>query len=346
MVKNPYCVSVVVPTYKRPDMLVQCLTALLEQEFDATAYEVIIVDDAASDETRQMVTWWSERVRPRGKTLRYVAMTGRMHGPAAARNAGWRVAHGEIIAFTDDDCIPTSQWLRAGVEAFTPDVIGAAGRLIMPLRSTPTDYERNAAQLAHSEFITANCFYRRACLAAVGGFDERFSAAWREDTDLFFTLYKGSFATNALQGTEDKAVPIRGTFAYAPGAVVIHPIRPARWGISLSQQRKSMYNALLYKKHPELYRQKVQAAPPWRYYGIAGALLAWIGAILGKKQGLAFGAACLWMLLTGNFCLQRLRQTSRHPGHVAEMLVTSALIPPLAIFWRLRGAMKFRVWFL
>jgi hypothetical protein len=85
---------------------------------------------------------------------------------------------------------------------------------------------------------------------------------------------------------------------------------------------------------------------PWRYYGIVGALLVWMGAMLSRKQGLAFGAACLLMLLTGSFCLQRLRQTSRQPGHVAEMLVTSALIPPLAIFWRLRGAIKFRVWFL
>jgi len=68
--------------------------------------------------------------------------------------------------------------------------------------------------------------------------------------------------------------------------------------------------------------------------------------MLSRNQGLAFGAACLWMLLMGSFCLQRLRQTSRQPGHVAEMLVTSALIPPLAIFWRLRGAIKFRVWFL
>jgi hypothetical protein len=107
-----------------------------------------------------------------------------------------------------------------------------------------------------------------------------------------------------------------------------------------------MFNALLYKKHPDLYRQKVQASPPWRYYGIVGALLVCIGGMLGQQPYLAFGAACLWMLLTGCFCLQRLHKTSRQPGHVAEMLVTSALIPPLAIFWRLRGAMKFRVWFL
>src|SRR5207248_10767874 len=73
-------------------------------------------------------------------------------------------------------------------------------------------------------------------------------------------------------------------FVYAPDAEVIHPLRPARWGVSLSQQRKSMFNALLYKKHPVLYRQELQAAPPWHYYGIAGALLAVIGGLLGRKR--------------------------------------------------------------
>jgi len=107
-----------------------------------------------------------------------------------------------------------------------------------------------------------------------------------------------------------------------------------------------MFNALLYKKHPRLYRQRIQAAPPWPYYGILGALLAVIGGLLGRHERFAFAAACLWMFLTGRFCLQRLRRTSREPGHVAEMLVTSVLIPPLAIFWRIRGAIKFRVFFL
>src|SRR5207302_7535432 len=90
-------------------------------------------------------------------------------------------------------------------------------------------------------------------------------------------------------------------FVYAPGAVVMHPLRPARWGVSLSQQRKSMFNALLYKKHPVLYREKIQAAPPWHYYAIVGALLVVIVALLGRKQGLALGATCLWMFLTGRF---------------------------------------------
>jgi hypothetical protein len=46
--------------------------------------------------------------------------------------------------------------------------------------------------------------------------------------------------------------------------------------------------------------------------------------------------------MTGRFCVQRLKRTSKAPVHVAEMIVTSALIPPLAVFWRIVGAIKFR----
>ena len=327
-------VSVVIPTYKRPELLQRCLTALMTQDYAANAYEVIIVDDAACDETRQMVECLAERVSKCGNTLRYIPVSGN-HGPAIARNIGWRAAHSAIIAFTDDDCIPAPNWLRAGVRAFhkntgdNGEIAGVSGKIIVPLQGIPTDYERNAAHLSTSEFVTANCFYRRSCLEAVGGFDERFTAAWREDTDLFFALLNRNV-----------------TLVHEPNAIVVHPLRPAPWGVSLGQQRKSMFNALLYKKHAALYRQKVQATPPWHYYGILGSLFAAFGGSLCKSHRFAFIAACLWLLLTGRFCLYRLQRTSSTRSHRAEMIVTSLLIPPIAIFWRIRGAFKFRVWFL
>src|SRR5436305_2845378 len=94
--------SVVVPTYRRPDLLDRCLAALVAQDLGASAYEVIIADDAASEETRHQVEKWAARDLP---ALRYIAVRD-AHGPAAARNAGWRAAHGEVIAFTDDDTVP------------------------------------------------------------------------------------------------------------------------------------------------------------------------------------------------------------------------------------------------
>ena len=323
-------VSVVVPTYKRPELLARCLDALLAQDFEAKDYEIIIADDASCADTRQQVTLIAEKTREQGHTVFYIPVSSPgAHGPAAARNVGWRAARGEIIAFTDDDCIPQKQWLKAGVVAMVEGVAGAAGQLIVPLEGVPTDYEYNAARLGKNDFVTANCFYRRDALLEVGGFDECFTAAWREDTDLVFTLL--------ARGAK---------FTTAPDAMVIHPVRPAQWGISIRQQRKSMFNALLYKKHPALYRQKIQATPPWCYYiTVCAALVALIGAISGAEL-LALAGLMLWPGLTARFCLQRLRHTSRTPRHIAEMIVTSIVIPPLAIFWRLYGAVKFRVFFL
>lgn len=322
------CVSVVVPTCKRPALLSRCLEALLAQDFVPADYEVIVVDDAACAETRHLVDHRAKRAERCGHTVRYIPVMC-SHGPAAARNIGWQAARGEVIAFTDDDCIPTSQWLKAGLAALADGVVGVAGRIIVPLTGMPTDYEYNASYLAQCEFATANCFYRRSALMGVGGFDERFTAPWREDSDLIFTLLEcGAKCTKA------------------PDAIVIHPVRPARWGVSIYQQRKSMFNALLYKKHPALYRQKIQAAPPWHYYCIIGALLVvLVGATTGSGLVALVGLG-LWVYLTGRFCVQRLLHTSRAPRHVVEMIVTSVIIPPLAIFWRLRGAIKFRIFFL
>lgn len=346
MTDTTYRVSVVVPTFRRPELLNKCLAALTTQDLDPTCYEILIVDDANSPETRKQVECWSERLRedagqmpgtsaeedglrelPRGHTIRYLPVI-HSHGPAAARNLGWRAARGGIIAFTDDDCLPSPCWLKAGVSAFRDGVVGVCGKILVPLSSIPTDYEHNAGRLAYSRFVTANCFYRRSALEAIGGFDERFAVAWREDTDLMFSLLESG-----------------AKLLYIPEALVVHPIRPVPWGISLRQQRKSMYNALLYKKHSGLYRQRIQSSPPWHYYCIVSALLIVLVTALSAFWIPAIFALGAWVTLTGRFCVQRLRHTSHMPHHILEMVVTSMAIPPLAIFWRLYGAIRFRVFF-
>lgn len=106
-------------------------------------------------------------------------------GPGAARNVGWRAAQAQVIAFTDDDTVPGRDWLREGLGAFSPGAMGVWGRVIVLLSAAPSDYQREIARLANAEGATANCFYRRETLIAVSGFDERFTAAWREDSDLY-----------------------------------------------------------------------------------------------------------------------------------------------------------------
>lgn len=187
----------------------------------------------------------------------------------------------------------------------------------MPLPSVPTDYKSDAARLQYSEFVTANCFYRRDALAAIGGFDERFSMAWREDSDVYFSLLE-RFGVNGHSKR----------FLRVPEATVIHPTRSAPWGVSLRQQRKNLFNAFLYKKHPSLYRQRVQAAPPLDYYCIVALLLAVLTSAVQQRRCVCIVATLFWSLMTGRFCARRLAGISRSPSHIAEMLVTSASLRP------------------
>jgi hypothetical protein len=60
---------------------------------------------------------------------------------------------------------------------------------------------------------------------------------------------------------------------------------------------------------------------------------------------MAMLAGAIWIALTARLCMRRLSGTTKTPSHVAEMIVTSALIPPLAVFWRIAGAIRYRVRF-
>jgi glycosyltransferase involved in cell wall biosynthesis len=320
-------ISVVVPTYLRPDPLDRCLEALAAQELPAGDFEIVVVDDARSDATRFYVADFARR-HPDGPRLRYIRPEDGHRGPAAARNAGWKAATGDIIAFTDDDTQPAPAWLSEGRRAMTDDVAAAWGRVIVPLPEHPTDAQRNTAGLHGAEFITANCFARREALVQSGGFDERFARPWREDSDFYFTLLERGM----------KVVE-------APSAVVIHPAPTAPPGTCLKQHKNLFYDALLYKKHPGLYRQKIAAKPPLRYYAIVLALLLALGGFIGGYAALAAAAMGLWLVMTGYVAWRRLRGTSRKFVNVADIVLTSAVIPLLAVYWRLAGALHFKVVF-
>jgi GT2 family glycosyltransferase len=192
----------------------------------------------------------------------------------------------------------------------------------------PTDHERNTAGLERSEFLTANCFVRRRALEAIGGFDERFTMAWREDSDLHFRLLDSG-----------------GLIVRATDAVVVHPARPAPWGVSLKEQRKARFDALLFRNHPQRFRERIHPRCPWDYYVIVLAALVAAYALLAGWTGAALAAAALWAALTGQLVARRLAHADRSPGHIAEMIITSLAIPFLSVFWRLYGGLRYRVVF-
>jgi len=321
-------ISVVVPTYRRPEMLERCLASLLTQDCDPARYEIIVCDDGPDDATRASVERIAHEYAANGPRIRYVPVTS-TQGPAGARNAGWRISRAASIAFTDDDTQPEARWLSSGMNALSTGAAAVSGRIVVPLGARPTDYENDAAGLARAEFATANTFLKRSALERIGGFDARFTSAWREDSDLQFALVQAGFR-----------------IARADDAIVLHPVRPARWGVSLSQQKKSQFDALLYKKYPVLYKRRIRWAPPLLYYAIVIAVLVLLAATANGNAGVAGSAAAAWLALTAWFCVQRLTHTSRTPSHVLEMASTSLLIPFLSIYWRIYGAFKFKVFFL
>lgn len=326
---KPPRISVVIPTYKRPQLLLRCLTAVLTQNFEADDYEVIVVDDGHDDATRELVESVADGA-PLAAELRYLRPpVGR--GPAVARNVGWRAARGAVIAFTDDDTVPAPNWLAEGERSLQahPDWVALCGRVSVPVPGETTDHARMTAGLASAEFVTANAFVRKWALQEVNGFDERFTRAWREDSDLQFRLMKDV-----------------GNVGRTSRAEVVHPVREAPWGLSLAQQRNTYFDALLYKKHPRLYRQRIRRIPPWNYYLIVALALASLVLPVLGEPGLATACVVAMLALILHFAWMRLRHTSHSPAHVLEMLATSALIPFLSVYWRLRGAIHFRVLFL
>jgi glycosyltransferase involved in cell wall biosynthesis len=318
-------ISVIIPTYKRPELLLRCVKALVQQDFAKEDYEIIVVSDGFDDQSEEILMPFFNRPSP---SLHFFPLPKKA-GPAAARNMGWQFAESELVAFTDDDCIPDERWLSSLWNAWQKleqKYVAFSGRTVVPLPSaSPTDYERNIAQLEKAEFITANCACTKAALEKVGGLDEQFTMAWREDSDLQFKFIAASIPVLKIKD-----------------AIVTHPVRKAPWGVSIREEKKGMFNALLYKKYPHLYRTKIQSHPPWHYYLIAFFLLLFIIAVLQKSLWLSVGSAACWFSLTTWFAMKRLAYTSHSIQHILEMFFTSAVIPVLSLYYRLYGAWKYK----
>ena len=323
-INNSLQASVIIPTYNRPSYLQHCLRCLYLQANPRLNFEVIVVTDGPDPETEKAAAaYMNIPYMP----MRVLSLPFKK-GPAAARNAGWRSANSELIIFTDDDCLPANGFVAAYIDAFrqSGDPMAAfTGKLIVPIPGAPTDYEQNTSLLASAEFVTANCACTRQALLAVNGFDEAFTMAWREDSDLQFKLIDQHISPSKIDN-----------------AVIVHPVRKANWGVSLKEQKKAMFNALLMKKHPRLFKEKIYRGPLWNYYAMDIALLA-TAFLLLFGQLLAAGIAfAIWLVLMLAFAARRLQKTRRTPGHIAEMIVTSAAIPFLSVYWTLYGAWRYK----
>ena len=222
-------VSVVIPTRNRETRLRFGLEALAEQTLDRARFEVIVVRAEDTDLP------WCEA--PEGLDVRFIAAP---KGPALQRNVGWRAARGRLVAFTDDDCRATPDWLER--------LVAAAGGPddILQGRTQPDPTEDH---LLHGRarsiridavdpwFPTCNIAFPRALLERVGGFDEDFPTAWGEDTDLGL-----------------RAIGAGGTVFYVPEAVSYHAVnaRTMRQAMREGWRRDSL--PLVVARHPRQRR--------------------------------------------------------------------------------------------
>jgi glycosyltransferase involved in cell wall biosynthesis len=205
--------SVVIPTFNRAGVVPGCLRALAAQTLDRDAFEVTVVDDGSRDDTPAVCASLGAAL-PGFRLLRQ-----QNRGPAAARNAGLRVARGRVVVFTDDDCEPPADWLARIDRAFAndPALVGLGGIMITPPRQwVPLSHHSDLTEPGaadYSRFIgTNNAAYLRAELLAAGGFDETFRHVSVEDAELFIRMRR------------------RGRTVVDPYLYVLHPPRDMRFG--------------------------------------------------------------------------------------------------------------------
>ncbi|WNG90119.1 HAD-IIIA family hydrolase [Mycobacterium sp. ITM-2016-00317] len=313
-------VTLVIPTIGRKS-LSELLTALCDDDGQKPA-EVIVVDDRAVPRPLPL---------PHGLAIQVLHSGGR--GPAAARNVGWRAAATRWVCFLDDDVLPHPGWLRALRSDLTAAeaarAAGSQGGIEVPrtgAQRPPSDDERRTLRLADARWITADMAYRRDVLVAVGGFDDRFPRAYREDSDLALRIV--SAGHRIIEGAR------RCT----------HPVAPATRFTSVRVQIGNRDNALLRRKFGPQWRSRIgegRGRMPAHTATTAAAVAATVAAVLRKR---ATAAACvlLWAGLTAEFAVRRFLSGSRTFSELGSLASTSALIPPAAVAHRLIGEWQHR----
>jgi histidinol-phosphate phosphatase family protein len=250
-------------------------------------------------------------------------------GPAAARNDGWRRSRAEWVAFLDDDVVPETLWaerLRHDLGRLGPAVAGSQGRVRVPLPGDrpPTDWERNVAGLEGARWISADIAYRRPALAAVGGFDERFGGAYREDTDLALRLLRRGW--RIAQG--DRRVD--------------HPVPPAGFWVSVARQRGNADDVLMRALHGRHWRRwgGAPAGRLRRHLAATSSALVATAAVARRRPLPAALAGAAWLGLTAELAWARIAPGPGDRAEASRMVATSAVLPLAASAWSLLGVLR------
>jgi HAD superfamily hydrolase (TIGR01662 family) len=327
--------DIVIPTVGRPE-LTRLLHALAAQAGPRPA-RVFVIDDRAGTvaslgrtvarDSRVTSSWLGARLRV------VDAAAGVAHGPAAARNRGGRRSRAGWVVFLDDDVEPERGWLtmlaRDLSVATALPAAASAGRIRVPLPRDrrPTDWERDVAGLERAVWATADMAYRRDVLLALDGFDEGFPLAYREDADL------------ALRTVEAGHAVVTGERR------VRHPVRRADAWISVRRQRGNASDARMRAKHGRGWRRKAHVPRgrlPVHAATTTSALGALAATVAGRRRPAVIATAA-WLAATAELAWRRIAPGPRTPAELRTMVVTSVLIPPVAVWHRARGELHERI---
>ncbi len=223
-------VSVIIPAHNAAATLGRTLDALAYQDIEEP-FEVIVVDDASTDDTSAIAG--AAAVEPA------LVRHERPLGPGPARNSGAARAQGELLAFTDADCFPTSSWLREGVAALASADL-AQGAVRPDPEVEPRPFDRTVWVVAEvGLYETANLLVRRELFERLGGFEDWLGA--RIGKPLAEDVWFGWRARRAGART-----------AFAPEALVHHAVF-RRGALDAARERlRATYFPDIVEKVPEL----------------------------------------------------------------------------------------------
>jgi GT2 family glycosyltransferase len=226
-------VSVIVTVRNGAEEIGGCLSSLLRTEYPPRSREILVLDHGSTDLTAEVM---------RGYPVQYLVEAG--PGVCQARNRGIELSRGEILAFTDPDCVVSAGWLRELVRPFEDPAVGGVAGAILPYPGT-TPAERFAARrrshtqerpLSHPRrpfAMSPNVAFRREVFQRIGGFDTLFPGGGWEDADLCWRFSRET--TYRLE--------------YAPRAAVFHRYRTTARAFFVQHMRYGYGLALLRRKY-------------------------------------------------------------------------------------------------
>jgi glycosyltransferase involved in cell wall biosynthesis len=307
-------VSIVIPAYNAERTIGDCLKALSEQDFTGD-FEIIVVDDGSSDSTPGIASRF-ENVR---------LLKQENAGPAAARNKGAQEAKGDIILFTDSDCVPEGDWVSQMVRSFEedPGISGVKGRYRtrqkeLVARFVQFEYEDKYDYMKRHRYIdfidTYSAGFKRDVFLQMQGYDPGFPVACAEDVELSYRM--------SSQGYK---------MVFNPRAVVYHIHPSGLWNYLRKKYKFAYWRMLAVKKNPDKLVKDTHTPQLMKFQTLLPpAFLAALAAsaLDAKALYLALALFAFFMITTVPFTVK-----------VFEKDATVGLVSPVMLF--LRAAAQF-----